>query len=68
MQKIYDLMKCKGREEFIKALMGKYEHFLLKENLFSLDDLCEINEGLLFNKLMSFYKELEMHILKKCKV
>ena len=64
--KIFDLMKCDNKDEFVKEVLGEYQYLLLHENLFSLRDLVEINDLSFFDKLTVFEKKMEDHILKDC--
>lgn len=59
-------MKCPNAENFVKETLGKYEYFALKENIFSLKDLIDINEYTLLNKLKDFFTQFEEHVLSKC--
>ena len=45
--KIFDLMKCEGAEKFVIDTMDEYKYLVLKQNLFSMKDLCDINDYLL---------------------
>ena len=65
--KIYDLMKCQGLESFAHSILGKYIYFVLKENMFSLQDLSIIYEGSLIPKMKEFFSLLEKHLLE-CQV
>jgi hypothetical protein len=61
--KIFDLIKCPNLENFAIKILGKHKYFLLKENLFSLQDLCEIYEYNLINQLKIYFKHFEDHLL-----
>ena len=64
--KIFDLMKCEGAEKFVIDTMDEYKYLVLKQNLFSMKDLCDINDYLLIYKLQNMLKSFEDHILRSC--
>lgn len=66
--KIFDLMKYECTENFVTVNLGKYKYFVLKENLFSLKDMCDIHDYTLIKKLREFLKKFENHLLRECKV
>jgi hypothetical protein len=61
-------MRCDHPDIFALNILGKYKHFVLKENLFSLKDLCDIYEMSLGPKLREFFHKFENHILVECEV
>lgn len=63
--KIFDLMKC-SYDEFIGNVLGEYKYLVFKENYFSLNDLCEINNYSFIIKLHDFVDLFEKHILQDC--
>ena len=65
--KIYDLMKCSNLESFAHSVLDKYTYFVLKENMFSLQDLSKIYEGSLIPKMKEFFSSFEKHLLE-CQV
>jgi hypothetical protein len=65
-QMIFDLMKCDKAESFVLKTLKEDNYLVLKQNLFSLKDLCEINDYKLINKLNSYFKKFEHHIIKEC--
>ncbi len=66
--KIFDLMKCENSESFVFSTLGSYKHFVLRENLFSLNDLVGMQEYELILKLKNFLDKFENHIHKECSV
>jgi len=64
--KIFDLMKCDNHESFVYNTLGEYNYLVLREILFSLKDLVEIQEYKLIKKLKEFLRIFEDHILKDC--
>jgi hypothetical protein len=60
-------MRCPNLDTFVVNTLGKHKYFVLKENLFSLKDLCEIYDFTLIYKLKSYFKQFEDH-LKACDV
>lgn len=66
--KIYDIMKCSNPEKIALEILKKYSYLVLKENLFSLQDLWEIHNGSFILKLKDFLFKLENHIKSECQV
>jgi len=69
--KIFDLMKCDKKEEFVNNTLNKnnkHDYFVLKENLFSLKDLSDINSNNLINTIQTYFELFEDHILNTCEV
>ena len=66
--KIFDMMKCESAEEFALNSLKEYKYLVLKQNLFSLKDLCKINDFSLIYKLQDFFFIFEHHIQKDCQV
>ena len=64
--KIFDLMKCEGAEKFVVDTMNEYKYLLLKQNMFCMKDLCDINDYSLIYKLQDWLKCFEEHILINC--
>lgn len=68
LHKIFDMMKCYNAENFILETLKEYKYFVLKQNFFSMKDLCEINDYSLIYKLQDFFNLFQKHILKDCQV
>lgn len=66
--KIFDLMKCDKSESFVLETLSDRKYLVLKENLFSLKDLIEINEYSLIVELQKCFEKFEKHILHDCNV
>jgi len=66
--KMFDVMKCENSDAFVINVLGKHHYLALKENVYSLKDLCDINEGVFIPKLKEFYEQFEEHLHKKCHV
>lgn len=64
--KIFDIMTCEKVEEIIKEILGKYDYLVFKENYFSLDDLCGINDFSTIAKFYDFFRLLEKHVKQDC--
>ena len=64
--KIFDLMLCNKAEDFVIKTLKEDKYLVLKQNLFSLKDLCEINDYRLINRLKSYLIKFENHILREC--
>jgi len=56
LHKIFDLMKCEGVEKVIIDTMKEHQYLILKQNLFSMKDLCDINDFSLIYKLKDMFK------------
>jgi hypothetical protein len=61
--KIFDLLRCPNVDAFVLSTLGKHKYFVLKENLFSLKDLCEIYDYTLIYKLKHYFKLFEDHLM-----
>ena len=64
---IFDMMKCKDKFKFIEETMGKFNYLALKENIFSLKDLVEINNKIFINKINDYKNKFIQHISGECK-
>jgi len=64
--KIFDLMKCEKRDEFVIEVLGEHKYLVLKENLISLKDLFDIEEQVFIGKLQNYLYKFENHILNEC--
>eukprot|EP00727_Mastigamoeba_balamuthi_P011204 m51a1_g6706 hypothetical protein (872) ;mRNA; r:110428-114461 len=56
---------CKNRDALI-AILGRRSHFLQSAVLYSLQDLIDVNDGLLVPFLLSAMEKLLVHITKTC--
>ena len=63
---IVNFMKCENTFQFIKDNLGEYEYLALKEYLFSMRDLVEINNKVFYKKIISFKKLFVKHISGEC--
>ena len=63
---IFDIMRCKDRFKFVEDTLGEYDYLALKENLFSLKDLVEINNKTFFKKINQFKNKFIQHISGEC--
>ena len=68
LHKIFDMMNCKSAEDFVLNTLKEYKYFVLKQNVFSMKDLCEINDYSLIFKLQDFFFKFENHLRKECQV
>ena len=64
---IFDMMKCKNKFQFVEEAMGEYNYLALKENIFSLKDLVEINNLTFLNKINELKNKFIRHISGQCK-
>ena len=65
---IFDKMKCENKFQFLKDNLGDYEYIVLKENLFSMRDLAEINKKSFYKKIKGFKNKFVKHIREECPV
>ena len=63
---IFNIMKCEDIFKFLKDNLGEYEYIVLKEYIFSLRDLVEINNKVFYKKINQFKKILIRHISGEC--
>jgi len=63
---IFDFMKCENKFKFVEETMGEYEYLALKEYIFSLRDLVEINKKIFYKKLNEFRNKFIKHISGEC--
>ena len=68
LHKIFDLMKCENTEKFVIDTMKEYKYLVVKQNFFSMKDLCDINDYSLIYKLQGYFDLFEDHILKSCEI
>ena len=68
---IFDKLKCDKKKEFIETTLGEYQYLALKEIIFSIRDLVEINNKIFFKKINGFLNEFIRHTsgdCEKCKI
>ena len=63
---ILNFMKCKNKFKFIEEKLGEYEYLALKEYLFSLRDLVEINSQTFYKKIVDLKDKFINHISGEC--
>jgi hypothetical protein len=63
---IYDKLKCDKKKELIEKTLGEYKYLALKEIIFSIRDLVEINNNNFLNKIIGFYDEFVKHVSGEC--
>ena len=63
---IFDYMKCENKFQFLKDNLGEYEYLVLKEYLFSMRDLVEINNKTFYEKIDRIKKRFVKHISGEC--
>lgn len=61
-------MKCEAAEKFVIDTMKEYKYLVLKQNLFSMKDLCDINDYSLIFKLQTMLNAFEDHLLRTCDI
>lgn len=63
---IFDYMKCDDAFEFLEKNMPNYKYIVLKENIFSLQDLIEMNNKSFIKKLKDIKNIFINHIKNEC--
>jgi hypothetical protein len=63
---IFDKMKCKNKFIVLEEKLGEYEYLALKEYIFSMRDLVEINSKIFYKKINEFKNKLVGHISGEC--
>ena len=63
---IFNIMKCKNKFLFLEEKLGEYEYIALKEYIFSMRDLVEINDKMFYKKINEFKNILVNHISGEC--
>lgn len=63
---ILDFMKCENKFKFVEEALGEYEYLALKEYIFSLRDLVEINNKVFYKKLVKFKNKFVKHLSGEC--
>ena len=61
-----DFMKCEHKFKFVEEALGEYEYLALKEYIFSLRDLVEINNKVFYKKLVKFKNKFVKHLSGEC--
>ena len=59
-------MKCEKKIEFIENTLGEYKYLALKEIIFSIRDLVEINNNSFLQKIINFYNAFVKHVSGDC--
>ena len=63
---IFDIMKCENKFKYVEDNLGEYEYLALKEYLFSMRDLVEINNKTFYKKMKEFKNKFIKHISGEC--
>ena len=63
---IFNIMKCENKFKYVEDILGEYEYLALKEYLFSMRDLVEINNKTFYNKIKEFKNIFAKHISGEC--
>jgi hypothetical protein len=63
---IFDSMKCDNKFEFIDRVLGDHDYLALKEYIFSLKDLVEINNKTFFKEIIEYKEKCIQHISGEC--
>jgi hypothetical protein len=63
---MFDFMKCENKFKFVEEALGEYEYLALKEYIFSLRDLVEINNKVFYKKLVKFKNKFVKHLSGEC--
>ena len=63
---MFDFMKCENKFKFVEEALGEYEYLALKEYIFSLRDLVEINNKVFYKKLVEFKNKFIKHLSGEC--
>jgi len=66
MNYIFDKMKCKNKMKFIEETLGEYKYLALKEIIFSIRDLVEINSKEFLKKINYFFHAFIKHVSGDC--
>ena len=66
MNYIFDKMKCPNKIKVIEEILGEYKYLVLKEIIFTIRDLVEINSKTFLIKINNFFKALVKHISGDC--
>ena len=63
---MFNLMKCKNKFKIKDEIFGEYDYFLLKEIIFSMKDLVEINNKTFIKKINKYKDRLSLHLSEEC--
>ena len=63
---IFDIMKCENKFQLVKEIFGEYIYLALKEIIFSMRDLVEINHKTFIKKINKYKDILSLHISGEC--
>ena len=63
---IFDKMKCENKFKLIEEIFGEYNYLALKEIIFSMRDLVEINNKTFLKKIKKYCNILSLHISGVC--
>ena len=63
---IFDMMKCPNKFKLIEEIFKDYKYLALKEIIFSMRDLVEINNKTFFQKINKYKDILILHISGEC--
>ena len=63
---IFDKIKCENKMKLIEETLGEYKYLVLKEIIFTIRDLVEINSKTFLIKINNFFKALVKHISGDC--
>ena len=63
---IFNIMKCKNKFKIIEEILGEYNYLALKECIFSMKDLVEINNHTFIKKINQFKNKFIQHISGEC--
>ena len=63
---IFDFMKCEKAFEFLEETLGEYDYLTLKEYIFSMRDLVEINNKTFYKKIVQFKSKFVAHLSGEC--
>ena len=66
MNYIFDKMKCDKKTEFIEDTLGEYKYLVLKEIIFSIRDLVEMDNKSFLKKINKFFNALVKHVSGEC--
>ena len=63
---IFDFMKCENAFKFLEETLGEYDYLTLKEYIFSMRDLVEINNKTFYKKIVQFKNKFIAHLSGEC--
>lgn len=65
---IFDKMKCENKFKFVEKNLEEYSYLAIKEYIFSMRDLVEINNKQFYKRLKEFKNKFVQHISGECPV